>query len=188
MVWISLALIGLAWIIYAPSCTHGFLNYDDPLYVRENVEVLQGLTAHGFSWAFTTGHSSNWHPLTWLSHMLDIQMYGMRPEYHHLTNVLLHITNTLLLFWVLYRATGFLGRSAIVAALFAVHPLHVESVAWISERKDVLSTFFWMLALHAYISYVSRATLRRRITVAVIFALGLLAKPMLVSLPLISGH
>jgi tetratricopeptide (TPR) repeat protein len=183
VLWVLLALTLLNLIIYAPSWNYGFLHYDDPLYVSENIEVSRGLTGQGVLWAFTTGHSANWHPLTWLSHMLDVQIYGMHAEYHRLTNVLLHLANSLLLFWVLCRATGSWGRSAIVAALFAVHPLHVESVAWVSERKDVLSTFLWVLTFYAYINYARHPILRRRAAVIVIFALGLMAKPMLVTLP-----
>lgn len=183
--WISLALIAVNLLIYAQSWNYGFLLYDDPSYVSENLEVSHGLTWQGISWAFTTGHSANWHPLTWLSHMLDVQLYGMHAGYHHLTNLLLHVTNSLVLFWILCRATGLWGRSAAVAFLFAAHPMHVESVAWIAERKDVLSTLLWMLALWAYINYARRPLPRRRAAVILFFALGLMAKPMLVTLPLI---
>ncbi len=180
-----LVLVLLNLIIYAPSLHFGFLHYDDPIYVSENVEVFQGLTWHGLLWAFNLGYAANWHPLTWLSHMLDVQLYGMVAERHHLTNVLLHVANSLLLFWLLYRTTRAWHRSAVVALLFAVHPLHVESVAWIAERKDVLSALFWMLTLHAYVRYVRQPIHRRRLAVLVIFALGLMAKPMLVTLPFV---
>src|SRR5208282_1193673 len=154
-------------------------------YVSENADVSGGLTWHGVWWAFTTGAAANWHPLTWLSHMLDVQLYGAAPGPHHLTNLLFHIANTLLLFGLLHRMTGALGRSAFVAGLFALHPLHVESVAWVAERKDVLSTLFWMLTLWAYVEYVRRPGLRRYGAVLLFFALGLMAKPMLVTLPFV---
>ena len=148
---VGLALIAIVVIVYAPVRHYDFINYDDPDYVSANPNVGAGLAWSGVVWAFTRGDAANWHPLTWLSHMLDVQIYGLNPGAHHLTNVLFHIVNTLLLFWLLYRMTGGLGRSAFVAALFAVHPLHVESVAWVSERKDVLSTLFWMLTMLAYL-------------------------------------
>jgi tetratricopeptide (TPR) repeat protein len=183
--WVLLALIAVNLIIYAPAWHYGFLSWDDPLYVSKNAEVTRGLTWHGVVWAFTTGHSANWHPLTWLSHMLDVQLYGMAAGPHHLTNILLHIANTLLLFWVLRRMTGAWCPSAVVAGLFAAHPLHVESVAWIAERKDVLSTLFWMLTIYTYIGYVRRPRFGRHLAVVAIFALGLMTKPMLVTLPLV---
>src|SRR5207249_5072393 len=133
---------------------------DDPLYVTENPHVNQGLTWSGTIWAFSHSHATNWHPLTWLSHSLDVQLFGLRPGAHHLINLLFHAANTLLLFWVLKSMTGALWRSALVAALFAVHPLHVESVAWVAERKDVLSAFFFMLTLLAYKAYVSSVECR----------------------------
>jgi Flp pilus assembly protein TadD len=188
--WVCLALIAANLIVYAPVWHHGFVNFDDDDYVTANPVVQHGLTWHGVAWALTTDHASNWHPLTWLSHMLDVQLYGLDPGAHHLTNLLLHIANTLLLFGLLNRMTGALGRSAFVAGLFAVHPLHVESVAWVAERKDVLSTLFWMLTLWAYVEYVKRpdlsqSGLRRYAVVLLFFALGLLAKPMLVTLPFV---
>jgi protein O-mannosyl-transferase len=185
VVFVLLALVVFNFIIYAPSLHHGFLHYDDPIYVSENVEVAQGVTWHGLLWACNLGYAANWHPLTWLSHMLDVQLYGMAAERHHLTSILLHIANSLLLFWLLCRTTRAWRRSAVVALLFAVHPLHVESVAWIAERKDVLSALFWMLTFHAYVSYVRRPLHRRRLAILVIFALGLMAKPMLVTLPFV---
>ena len=126
---------------------HDFVSYDDTLYVTENSHIQSGLTLKGIEWAFTTGHATNWHPLTWLSHMLDVQLFGMHPGWHHLMNLLFHLASTVLLFLVLHRMTEGLWQSAFVAALFALHPLHVESVAWVAERKDVLSTFFWMLTM-----------------------------------------
>ena len=185
MLFVSLALIAAILIIYAPAWHYGFLSWDDGLYVSANPEVSGGLTWHGFVWAFTTGHASNWHPLTWLSHMSDVQLFGMAAGSHHLINILLHIANALLLLWALFRMTGAWRPSAVVAALFAVHPMHVESVAWIAERKDVLSSFFWMLTLHGYIHYVRRPALKRYLAVAALLALGLMSKPMLVTLPFV---
>lgn len=171
--------------MYSPVARHDFVNFDDPQYVSENANVSGGFTWHGVSWAFTTGHAGNWHPLTWVSHMLDVQVYGLNAGAHHVSNVVLHIASSLLLFGLLYRMTGALGRSGFVAALFAVHPLHVESVAWIAERKDVLSTLFWMLTIWAYLAYVRHPRPGRYLAVVLLFALGLMAKPMLVTLPFV---
>ncbi|MDO8684879.1 MAG: tetratricopeptide repeat protein [Armatimonadota bacterium] len=182
-IYLVLALITL--IVYGRSLGHNFTNYDDRPYVTCNSIVKSGLTIKGMIWAFTTGHSSNWHPLTWMSHMLDCRLYGLRPWGHHLTSLLLHILNTALLFYILYRITGCKRRGAFIAALFAIHPLHVESVAWVAERKDVLSALFWMLTTLAYVSYVERPRLKKYLLVAGIFSLGLMSKPMLVSLPLV---
>ncbi len=162
-----------------------FINYDDPVHVTENNRVQNGITLEGIRWAFTTGHAWNWHPLTWISHMLDVQLFGLQPQWHHLTNLLFHLANTLLLFFVLHRMTNALWKSAFVAAVFALHPLHVESVAWVAERKDVLSAFFWILTMGAYSYYVERPGLQRYLIVLVFFALGLMAKPMLVTLPFV---
>jgi len=162
-----------------------FTNYDDNNYITGNSYIQNGITIEGIQWAFTTSHASNWHPLTWLSHMLDIQLFGLKPQWHHLTNLLFHIVNTLLLFLVFYRMTKALWQSAFVAALFALHPLHVESVAWIAERKDVISTFFWMLTMGAYVSYVDHPVPQRYLAVLIFFVLGLMAKPMLVTLPFV---
>jgi protein O-mannosyl-transferase len=175
--------------VFSPALTHGFITYDDPVYVTENPHVTGGLTWENLQWAFRSTEASNWHPLTWVSHMADCQLYGLQPWGHHLTNVLLHAVNAVLLFVVLRRMTGAPWRSWFVAALFGLHPLHVESVAWISERKDLLSTTFWMLVLWAY---ARRAEcLRARAPDArayyglalLLFALGLMCKPMLVTLP-----
>jgi len=185
VMWIAAVLVAIILFIYAPVRHYGFLSYDDPVYVSENAQVLRGLTGQGVLWAFTTGHASNWHPITWLSHMLDVQMYGMNAGRHHLTNLLLHIANALLLFLLLYRTTGAWGRSAMVSILFAAHPLHVESVAWVAERKDVLSTLFWMLTMHAYVTYVGKPRLGRYLAFVAVFALGLMSKPMLVTMPLV---
>jgi len=181
---LALALATLA--VYLRTTGYDFINYDDTKYVTINSHVKAGLAPQSIAWAFTTGHTGNWHPLTWLSHMLDCQLFG--PENagrHHLTNVLLHLVNTLLLFAVLRRMTGALWQSAFVAAAFALHPLHVQSVAWISERKDVLSTFFWLLTMWAYTSYAYRGGAWRYVLTLLLYGLGLLAKPMLVTLPFV---
>ena len=170
-------------LIYWPVCQYEFLNFDDTDYITKNPIVQAGLSVKGVFWALQTAHASNWHPLTWLSHMLDCELYGLAPGGHHVTNLLLHLANTLLLFALLRGTTGALWPSAIVAALFAWHPLHVESVAWVSERKDVLSTFFGLLSLLAYGLYAERRGLRRYLLVLTAFILSLLAKPMLVTLP-----
>ena len=182
-----LALVTL--LAYLPVREAGFVVYDDPDYVTENPLVQAGLTWPGVRWAFTTWHVSNWHPLTWLSHMADCELFGLQAGAHHLVNVLFHAANAALLFVLLWRLTVALWASALVAALFAWHPLRVESVAWVSERKDVLSLFFALLTLLAYVRYVRTlgvpgAKAGRFLVLAVaLFALGLLAKPMLVTLP-----
>jgi protein O-mannosyl-transferase len=185
VMWVTAVLVAIVLFIYAPVRHYGFLSFDDPEYVSENAQVIRGLTGQGVLWAFTTSHASNWHPITWLSHMLDVQMYGMNAGRHHFTSLLLHLANALLLFGILYRTTGAWRRSAMVAVLFAAHPLHVESVAWIAERKDVLSTLFWMLTMYAYVRYVGKPRLGRYLAVVAVFALGLMSKPMLVTLPLV---
>ena len=179
------ALIALNLAVFAPVRHYDFVQLDDPTQVSENANVAGGLTWAGVRWAFTTAHAGYWMPLVWLSHMADVQLHGMNSGPHHVTNLLLHIASTLLLFGLLWRITGAVGRSAFVAALFAVHPLHVESVAWITERKDVLSTLFWMLTMWAYVAYVRRPGRARYLLAAVSFALGLMAKPMLVTLPFV---
>ena len=183
--WISLALIATSVFIYAPVRNHDFVAWDDPEYVSENLHVAAGLKWEGVWWAFTTGHMANWHPLTWLSYMLGTQLFGLGAGAHLLANLLLHILNTLLLFGLLHKMTGALGRSAFVAALFATHPLHVESVAWVSERKDVLSTLIGLIALWGYVDYTRRPGRIRYLAVLLLFALGLMAKPMLVTLPFV---
>jgi tetratricopeptide (TPR) repeat protein len=162
-----------------------FVSFDDNEYIYDNDHVKAGLTREGIVWAFTRAHANNWHPLTWLSHMLDCQLFGTNPLWHHLTNLLFHIANALLLFWVLKRMTNRVWPSAFVAAAFALHPLHVESVAWASERKDVLSTFFWMLTIAAYIRYVERPCTGRYLIVLLALCLGLMAKQMLITLPFV---
>ena len=151
---IGVALVTLTWLTFGQTLRHEFVNYDDNAYVYQNPTVIRGLTLDGIVWAFTHVHSGNWHPLTSISHMLDCQFYGLNAGGHHLTNVLLHSIAVLLLFLVLRRMTGAFWRSAFVAAVFAIHPLRVESVAWVAERKDVLSGVFFMLTLWAYDSYV----------------------------------
>lgn len=162
-----------------------FVRYDDDLYVTHNSHVQAGLTKDGVIWAFTSVHANNWHPLTWLSHMIDFQIYGSNPAGHHLTNVFLHILNTLLLFIVLKRMTKFFWQSAFVAALFAIHPLHIESVAWVAERKDVLSTLFWMLTLWSYVRYAEHPGIYRYIPILLFFTLGLMSKPMVITMPFV---
>ncbi len=181
--YVLLALVTL--LAYVGVLQNDFVVYDDPDYVTANHFVQRGLTWEGIRWAFTSTYYSNWFPLNWLSHMLDCQLFGVRPWAHHLMNVLYHAASTLLLFHVLRRMTGALWRSAFVAALFAWHPLRVESVAWACERKDTLSTLFWMLTLLAYLRYTEQPGLRRYATALVLFALGLMAKPMLVTLPFV---
>ncbi|MDA8242330.1 MAG: tetratricopeptide repeat protein [Nitrospiraceae bacterium] len=180
---ISLVLVVATFLIFAKVGGHDFISYDDNLYVTDNQMVQGGLSWSGFVWAFTTVHSANWHPITWLSHMLDMQLFGLRPGAHHLVNVLFHSLNTVLLFLILARITGAIWRSAFVAALFAVHPLHVESVAWVSERKDVLSTFFGFLTIWVYVRYTERPGMTRYLWVVLLLVLGLLSKPMLVTMP-----
>jgi len=183
LVCVLLAVATLA--VYWQVGSYEFVNYDDDYYISDNSHVQQGLTGDSIIWAFTATHIANWHPLTWLSHMLDCQLYGMNPTGHHLTNVFFHLVNTLLLFLVLKWMTGALWRSGFVAALFALHPLHVESVAWVAERKDVLSTLFWMLTMWAYLGYTKRPGVKRYLLILLFFALGLMAKPMLVTLPFV---
>jgi tetratricopeptide (TPR) repeat protein len=182
---IYFALAVSALLVFWQVRNFDFVNCDDTIYVYENPHVLNGLTAANVIWAFTTGFAEFWHPLTWLSLMLDCQLFGANAGGIHLVNLLFHIANTLLLFMVLKKMTGALWQSAFVAALFALHPLHVESVAWIAERKDVLSTFFWILAMWAYLRYVKQPNIIRYLLTLLIFALGLMAKPMLVTLPFV---
>ncbi|MBC8199674.1 MAG: tetratricopeptide repeat protein [Desulfobacterales bacterium] len=182
---IYLLLILIILVAYWQVKNFDFVNFDDSVYVTANPKVQSGLTIDGITWAFTTFRAGNWHPLTWLSHMLDCQFYGLNPMGHHWTSLQIHIANTLLLFFILQYMTGALWRSAFVAALFALHPLHVESVAWVSERKDVLSAFFGMLTILAYIRYVKKRNFFRYFLVFILLSLGLMAKPMLVTLPFV---
>src|ERR1700688_1588445 len=178
---VFLALLTLA--LYANSIHAGFVSYDDPGYVTNNSQVQRGLTGPGITWAFITTTEANWHPLTWLSHMTDVQVFGMRPAGHHLTNVLLHTLNVVLFFLLLHSATRAHLRSAAAAALFAVHPLNVEGVAWVAERKQVLSLFFMLLALVAYVWYAQRPGLGRYALVAAMFVCALMSKVMIITLP-----
>ena len=182
---LCICLVALTWAVFGQTIRHDFINYDDPRYVYENTTITKGLNLAGVSWAFTHIHSMNWHPLTTMSHMLDCQLYGLKAGWHHFTNILLHSLAAVLLFLALQRMTRALWRSAFVAAVFAVHPLRVESVAWIAERKDVLSAVFFMLTLLAYFHYTRAPSIGRYLAVAGAVALGLLSKPMLVTLPLV---
>ena len=179
----AFALVAAVLAVFWQTADFGFLNYDDPLYVTKNPHVKAGLTGASLRWALTAMHDANWFPLTWLSHMLTVEFFGMRAGAHHMVSVVHHAVNSALLLFVMVRLTGALWRSALVAALFALHPLHVESVAWIAERKDVLSAFFFFLALYAWCRYVERPGVGRYVPVAALFACGLMAKPMLVTLP-----
>jgi Flp pilus assembly protein TadD len=181
---ICFVLVLLNAIVYAPVRHFEFVKWDDHQYVVENAHVSTGFTWPNIAWAFSTGYLY-WHPVTWLSHMLDVQLYGLNAGSHHVTSVLLHTASTVLLFLLLYRMTGALGRSAFVAGLFAIHPLRVESVAWVAERKDVLSTLFWILTVWAYFWYVRHPRLSRYLLVALVFALALMSKPMVVTLPFV---
>jgi Flp pilus assembly protein TadD len=183
--YVCLALVAITWFVFGQTLRHDFVNFDDHVYVYGNPQITQGLTADGLIDAFTHTHARNWHPLTTISHMLDCQLYGLQAGWHHFTNVLLHTVAVLLLFLVLNQMTGAFWQSAFVASLFAIHPLHVESVAWVSERKDVLSAVFFMLTLGAYVRYVRKPSVGRYLTVALFFALGLMSKPMLVTLPFV---
>jgi tetratricopeptide (TPR) repeat protein len=183
--WIECGLAGLTLVVYAQARHFQFVNWDDPTYVTANATVLGGLSWHSVWWALTSGDSPYWHPLTWLSHLMDVTLFGLDAGAHHMVSVALHVANTLMLFWVLRRILGDAGRSLAVAAIFAVHPVHVESVAWIAERKDVLSTFFMLAALWAYVRYVEHPSWPRYVAVAASFALALMAKPMMVTFPVL---
>jgi protein O-mannosyl-transferase len=184
---VSVLLLGIVWIVFGQTLRHEFINYDDDQYVYGNSRITNGLSLEGIQWAFTHVHADNWHPLTTISHMLDCQLYGLQPWGHHLTNVLLHAAAAIFLFLALWRLTGARWPSAFVAAVFAIHPLRVESVAWVAERKDVLSGVFFMLTLWAYARYVrsNRPSSGRYMMALVLFALGLLCKPTLVTLPFV---
>jgi tetratricopeptide (TPR) repeat protein len=178
-------LLAATLLLYLPTVRNGFVNYDDNRYITENGYVQAGLTGTTFQWAWTTFEQANWHPVTWLSHALDCQLFGLHAAGHHLMNAGLHAVNAVLLFLLLFMATKRAGRSCVVAALFAVHPLNVESVAWASERKNVLCILFFLLALGAYGWYVRRPSVRRYVLIAVLFALGLASKPMVITLPFV---
>jgi tetratricopeptide (TPR) repeat protein len=183
LICIGVALLTLG--VYTRVAQNGFIGYDDPDYVTANSYVQQGLTRESIKWAFTTSAAANWHPLTWLSHMLDVQLFGMRPAAHHMMSAALHTVSTILLYIVLLRMTGARGAVAFVACVFAIHPLRVESIAWASERKDVLAALFWMITLLAYAYYAMKPGFVRYMLVFVALAIGLTAKPMLVSLPIV---
>ena len=182
---VALLLVVVTAAAYSGIFKNDFVYYDDDVYVMMNTHVRQGLSWDNVRWAFTTFYASNWHPLTWLSHMLDVQLFGLNPAGHHFTNLLFHILAALLLFGFLRYATGKLWTGTFVAALFALHPAHVESVAWIAERKNVLSAMFWFATIWAYAYYARRPGSGRYAIVVILFALGLMAKPMLVTLPLV---
>jgi len=196
-VWVAAALVLGTALLYWPVAAFDFTNFDDNVYILYNDHLKNGFSWAGLQWCFQAGYSSNWHPLTWMSHMLDCQLFGLRPGPPHVVNVLLHAADSVLLFLALKRLTRTFWRSAMVAALFAWHPLHVESVAWVAERKDVLSAFFWMLALWAYVRYAENLKVEisrpRKFSgqdfrfyyglALVFFALGLMAKPMVITLP-----
>src|SRR5438128_8973945 len=185
VVLVYLFLTAITWLVFAQTVRHEFVNFDDHVYVYDNPLVAGGLNINGIVSAFTHPHARNWHPLTTVSHMLDCQLYGLNAGGHHFTSVVLHIIAVLLLFRVLQVTTGALWPSAFVAALFAIHPLHVESVAWVSERKDLLSAVFFMLTLAAYVRYARAPSTGRYFIVALIFTLGLMSKPMLVTVPFV---
>lgn len=186
---ICVLLAAITWAAYAAVAYNTFIAFDDRDYLIANTNIQQGFSWSSIKWAFTSFHSNNWHPLTWLSHMLDYRLFSLDPAGYHLTNLAFHVANTVLLFLLLQNVTSKMGRSAFVAIMFGIHPMHVESVAWVSERKDVLSAFFFLVTLLAYVRYAELAkeknVVRRGVYVLslLLFALGLLAKPMLVTLP-----
>ena len=182
---VAFLLIALTLVAFWPVFRHDFIGYDDEQYIGGNPRVQMGINAESIHWAFTSFYASNWHPLTWITHMVDYRLFGARPAGHHAVNLLLHTANTLLLCFVLRRMTKSLWRSAFVAALFAVHPMHVESVAWVAERKDVLSTFFWLLTMWAYTRYAERPGVKWYALVVLFLGLGMLSKPTVVTLPFV---
>jgi protein O-mannosyl-transferase len=182
---LSLILFAGTLVLYFPALDNAFVNYDDPAYVTANARVLQGLSWNNFAWAWTATVEANWHPLTWISHMADVQMFYTNPRGHHAVSVVIHAFNVVLLFFVLRRATGKVMASAVVASLFAVHPLNVECVAWVAERKSLLSMLFLLLTFAAYGWYTSQRSIGRYVVIVVLFSLGLAAKPMIVTLPLL---
>lgn len=182
---IGLALILAVFAVFGRAIHHDFINYDDNVYVYENPHVVEGFTAESIQWAFTESYAANWHPVTWLSHMLDCQLFGLNPTGHHLTSVVLHAVNAALMFAVMLALTGRRWPSALVAALFALHPLRVESVAWVAERKDLLCATFGLLAIWAYAAYARRGGIGRYLLVFAAMALSLMSKPMLVTLPFV---
>src|SRR6266568_4416364 len=185
VVGICVVLAAITWFVFGQTMSFPFINFDDPEYVYEVPEINAGLTLHGIKWAFTHVPSTNWFPLKNVSHMLEFQFYGFNPGLFHLTNVVLHAATVVLLVLVLRKFTGSIWRSAFVAAIFAIHPLRAESVVWIEERKDVLSGIFFMLTLAAYFYYTRKPSIGRYLTMSILFAAGLLSKPMLVTTPII---
>jgi len=183
MLLLGFLLVVATVVLYFPVNSHPFANYDDPDYVTDNFHVRSGLHWSTVKWAFTTYAAANWHPLTWISHAADVQLFELNPGRHHDVNLLLHALNVVLLFWVLQRATGYVGRSAMVAALFALHPINVESVVWIAERKNLLSMLFFLLALGAYRWYAIKPRVDRYTLVAILYAMGLMCKPQVITLP-----
>jgi tetratricopeptide (TPR) repeat protein len=179
------SLVAAIVAVYWPVYKYDFIKYDDDTYVAENKNIQSGFTLNNLKWSFTTGYASNWHPLTWMSHTLDFTIFKWRAGGHHITNVLFHIANTILLFYFLKKATSMLWPAFFVAAAFALHPLRVESVAWIAERKDVLSTFFWLLTMLAYVNYAKNQKIKWYSITLILFVLGLMSKPMLVTLPFV---
>src|SRR5207302_9789150 len=175
----------IVWIVFGQTVRHGFINFDDDRYVYENEHVSAGFTRDGLKWVLTHSHASLWHPLTTLSHMADCQIFGLKPAGHHFTNVLLHNIAAILLFLVFAGMTGRIWQSAFVAAIFAIHPMRVESVAWIAERKDVLSAVFFMLTLGAYLRYVRAPSVARYLTMSIFVAFGLMSKATFVMVPLV---
>ena len=182
---ISVLLGLLTFAVFCRVLGHDFIELDDREYVTENSALQSGLSPDALAWAFTTNHAGNWHPVTWLFHLLDCQIWGLNARGHHAGSLLLHMINALLLFHVLTRMTGAIWKSAFVAALFAIHPLHVESVAWVAERKDLLSGLFWLSTMEAYCTFIARPNPRTSLLVIALFALGLMSKPMLVTLPFV---
>ena len=184
-IYMMVGVLALVILTYYPVFSSQFINYDDPSYVTSNDHVKAGITADSFKWAFTTFYFYNWHPLTWVSHMLDVEFFGLDPVWHHLTNLLFHVVNTLLLFLLFEKMTGATWKSLCLAALFALHPLHVESVAWVADRKDVLSALFWFLTMLTYVQYARKPRTVTYVLCLVIFILGLMSKPMIITLPLV---
>ncbi|HAJ26671.1 MAG TPA: hypothetical protein DCG53_05410 [Syntrophus sp. (in: bacteria)] len=185
LLWICLCIALLTFAVYGQVKDHAFVDFDDYEYITENPHVRSGLSIDNIVWAFTSYHSNNWHPITWISHMVDVQLFGLNPAGHHLVNVCFHLLNTILLLLLLRQMTGNLWPSAFVAALFALHPLHVESVAWAAERKDVLSTFFWLLTTWMYVRFTETPGWKHYGLIMLFFTLGLMAKQMLVTLPFV---
>ena len=185
LILISAALVAATLAAYEPVRHNGFVSYDDNIYITQNPNIKSGINLQSISWAFTKSHASNWHPLTWISHILDYKLFGLNASGHHLVNVLFHIANALLLFWILTKMTGTTWPSAFIAAVFALHPLQVESVAWAAERKTVLSGLFWFITIAVYIQYAKRPGIGRYILLFCVYALSIMAKPVVVTLPLV---